>query len=204
MAIKILPEGTIEGSGGMDIGSPSQIQEMINLSQAVSDDSNNNLSTAGQAMNQTMSQMKGNLSDRELAMLEKNQAVLDEMGMENIPPSENMGMDSMMPQMSEEEKETFRYLTQVEGLAPDVAIDIMASEKVKEMGGRVSPEEFGGLPSANPPAVSGSPNAQQPMTPSGAGMSEQDMMNYIVNQAEAIRARTGGQPMRQPMGALPR
>ena len=142
--------------------------------------------------------MKGAYQIGNWQMLEKNQAVLDEMGMENIPASENMGMDSMMPQMSEEEKEIFRFLTQVEGLDPDVAIDIMASEKVKEMSGRVSPEEFGGLPSANPPVGGGSPNAQRPMTHS-AGMSEQDMMNYIVNKAQDIRSRTGG----QRMGVLP-
>jgi hypothetical protein len=188
MAIKILPEGTIEGSGGMDIG-PSRASD---IEQTV-------IGADGRTYGVGSTEM---LTDEQKA--EIGQTLGGEMGEENIPPSENMGMDSMMPQMSEEEKEIFRYLTQVEGLAPDVAIDIMASEKVKEMGGRVSPEEFGGLPSANPPAVSGSPNAQQPMTPSGAGMSEQDMMNYIVNQAQAIRARTGGQPMGQPMGALPR
>ena len=184
MAIKVLPEGAIEGSGGMDIGSSgaSDIEQTV-------------VGADGRTYGVGSTEM---LTDEQKA--EIGQTLGGEMGEENIPASENMGMDSMMPQMSEEEKEIFRYLTQVEGLAPDVAIDIMASEKVKEMSGGVSPEEFGGLPSANPPVGGGSPNAQQQMmAPTGAGMSDEDMMNYIVNKAQDIRSRTGG----QRMGALP-
>jgi hypothetical protein len=113
-------------------------------------------------------------------------------GEENIPASENMGLDSLMPEMSAESKVIFDALV-AQGIEPSTAIEIMARDTVDSMekigvAGGVRPEEFGGLPKV-PPLTGSSPDAMA--TAGGAGMSQGDMASYLAQRVNDIRRRTG-------------